>query len=140
MKQFSEEILISAPAETIFAVYRNVGDWQHWDPDVASASLSGNFEPGSTGELKPTHGPAADIELSAVEDNRAFTVTAKLPLCIMSLEHELHPAHNKTRAVHRVSFTGPLASFYSRVVGQQIYKGLPGSLQGLKAISEQKAV
>lgn len=138
MQQFSEDILISAPPETIFAVYRNVSNWRHWDPDIASASLVDGFVQGATGERRPTQGPAAEIELSEVDVNRAFTMTAKLPLCTLRFEHELQPEQDVTRAIHRVSFDGPLASFFGRVVGNQMRKSLPAALQGLKAISERR--
>ena len=136
MSQFSEETTINAAPERVFALYENVANWRHWDPEVASSGISGAFTSGARGKLKPTKGPEAKIEITTVEKNKSFTVESKLPLCTMTFEHELLLVNNTTRVIHRVSFKGPLAFFFGRVVGSQIRKGLPGTLQGLKRAAE----
>ena len=136
MNHFSEEVTINASPEKVFALYENVANWKSWDPDVASSSISGAFAAGARGRLKPSRGPEAKIEVASVEQNKSFTVESKLPLCTMTFEHELSPTNNATQAMHRVSFKGPLAFFFSRVVGTQIRKGLPGTLKGLKRAAE----
>jgi hypothetical protein len=140
VSRFSEEISVHTSPERIFALYEDVANWRQWDPDVALSSISGPFTTGTTGKLKPTKGPEAKIEIVSVDKNKSFTVRSRLPMCTMTFEHELFPVNGSTRVVHTVSFNGPLSFFFGRVVGGQIRKGLPGTLQGLKHAVENNAV
>jgi hypothetical protein len=139
MSRFSEEITVNTTPERIFGLYEDVANWKQWDPDVASSSISGPFEVGTTGKLKPSKGPQTKISIVSVLKNKSFTVQSRLPLCTVTFEHELIPVNSNTRVIHRVSFTGPLSFFFSRVVGSQIRKGLPGTLLGLKNAAEALA-
>lgn len=134
--QFSEEVTINVVPEKIFNLYEAVENWKSWDPDVTSSNISGAFVSGTSGKLKPTKGPEAKITITSVEKDKSFTVESKLPLCTMIFEHELLPVKNATRVIHRVTFKGPVAFFFGRVIGSQIRKGLPGTLRGLKRAAE----
>ena len=134
--RFEESIVISAPAEKVFALYSNVAGWSSWDPDVKESSIDGAFVSGVAGTLRPSNGPKAKITLTEVTPNRLFTVESKLPLCVMRFEHELSSASGQTKALHRVSFNGILSPLFGRLIGSQIKKGLPHTLQGLKHAAE----
>jgi len=135
--QFEEQILINAPINRLFSLYANVSGWSSWDPDVKSSSIDGPFFSGATGTLQPSSGPKAKITFTEVLPNRLFTVESKLPLCTMRFEHELLPVGNQIQALHRVSFVGFLSPLFGRLIGSQIQKGLPRTLEGLKRAAEQ---
>jgi len=135
--QFEESIEIQASSEVIFALYADVPAWATWDPDVHSSSIAGEFVSGSVGKLKPSSGPEANITFTEIIANKSFTVESKLPLCVMRFEHELFPTAVGTTAVHRVSFYGFLSPIFSRIIGNQIRKGLPQTMAGLKHAAEQ---
>lgn len=137
--QFEEQILISAPVERIFAIYANVSGWSSWDPDVKTSSIEGAFVSGAYGTLEPSKGPKARIAFTKVMPNRSFTVKSKLPLCVMCFEHELSDHSGKTKIVHRVVFDGLLSPLFGRLIGSQIRKGLPSTLQGLKRVAENQS-
>ncbi|MDP5056165.1 MAG: SRPBCC family protein [Marinomonas hwangdonensis] len=137
--QFEEQIIISAPVEKVFALYANVKGWSSWDPDVKASSIEGAFVSGANGTLEPSKGPKAKIAFTEVVPNRSFTVKSKLPLCVMSFEHELSENSEKTKAVHRVTFDGLLSPLFGRLIGSQISKGLPNTLQGLKHAAEHQS-
>jgi hypothetical protein len=134
--QFQEEIVVNAKPETLFAIYENVEGWCQWDPDVQSSSIVGAFVLGAIGKLKPKNGPVVKMRLTQFEKNRSFTDETGLPLCKMQFEHQLVPEAKATRVLHRVSFSGPLAFFFGRIIGKQIKHGLPEALKGLKAMAE----
>ena len=134
--QFEERIIINAAADKLFSLYANVPGWSSWDPDVKSSSINGQFSPGATGTLQPSSGPKAKITFTEVLPNRSFTVESKLPLCVMRFEHELAPLGNQVQVLHRVSFVGILAPLFGRLIGSQIRKGLPHTLEGLKRAAE----
>lgn len=135
--QFQEQIAISASAEKIFTLYENVSGWSSWDPDVKDSSIEGLFSSGAHGTLRPSNGPKTKITFTEVVANRSFTVESKLPLCVMRFEHELSSSPSGTNALHKVTFQGFLAPLFGRLIGAQIRKGLPSTLQGLKRAAEQ---
>ena len=137
--QFEEQIVIAAPPEKVFALYENVTAWSSWDPDVKTSSIEGSFSSGASGSIKPSSGPKARIKFTEIMPNRSFTVETKLPLCIMRFEHELTLLPSGTNAKHRVTFQGLLSPFFGRVIGSQIRKGLPITLQGLKHAAEKQS-
>lgn len=134
---FEERIDVSAPRQLIFAIYADVGSWATWDPDVRSSAITGAFVSGSTGTLKPSGGPEARITLTEVVADRSFTVESRLPFCVMRFEHELSDSVTGTIAIHRVSFSGPLAPVFARLIGSRIHKGLARTMAGLKRAAEQ---
>jgi len=135
--QFEKRILINAPVDRLFSLYADVSDWSSWDPDVKFSSIDGQFFSGATGTLQPSSGPKTKITFTEVLHNRLFTVESKLPLCTMRFEHELSPVGNQIQALHRVSFVGFLSPLFGRLIGSQIQKGLPRTLEGLKRAAEQ---
>ena len=137
--QFEEQIVIAAPPEKVFALYENVTAWSSWDPDVKTSSIEGSFSSGASGSIKPSSGPKARIKFTEIMPNLSFTVETKLPLCIMRFEHELTLLASGTNAKHRVTFQGLLSPFFGRVIGSQIRKGLPITLQGLKHAAEKQS-
>ncbi len=112
---FANSITINASKGVIFAHYSDVANWPVWDKEVKAVSLDG-FSVGSKG---------------------SFTVTSKLPLCQMQFGHELTSLGEKTKATHSVGFSGPLAFLFRRLIGREIEKTLPTTLQGLKDVCEQ---
>lgn len=139
MMQFEEQIVIAAPPEKVFALYENVTAWSSWDPDVKASSIESSFFSGASGSLQPSSGPKAKIKFTEVIPNRSFTVETKLPLCVMRFEHELTLLASGTNAKHRVTFQGLFSPFFGRVIGSQIRKGLPNTMQGLKRAAEHQS-
>ena len=134
--KFEECVAIEAPIAKVFAMYADVGNWKTWDPDVKSSTIEGPFVSGSLGTLQPTKGPKAKIVFKEVVANSSFTVESKLPLCVMRFEHELSEMNGETQALHRVIFEGVLSPVFGRLIGRQIKKGLPHTLEGLKRAVE----
>jgi hypothetical protein len=136
--QFEQQVVIAASAEKVFSLYGDVKNWSAWDPDVKASSIEGEFISGAIGMLQPSSGPKAKIAFTEVVPNSSFTVESKLPLCVMRFEHELSSHSDGTKVVHRVIFEGLLSPLFGRLIGSQIQKGLPHTLQGLKHASEQQ--
>ncbi len=137
--QFEEQVFIAASAEEVFRLYADVSSWSTWDTEVKASSIDGVFASGVNGQLQPTKGPKAKITITEVFSNYSFTVESKLPLCIMLFEHELSKRSGGTNALHRISFEGLLSPLFGWLIGSQIRKGLPGTLQGLKQVAEQQS-
>jgi hypothetical protein len=133
-----ETIDIHVAPERVMDCYRDVAGWPHWDPDTMEAAIDGPFRTGATGRLRPATGFAVPMRFTRVTDS-SFTVECRAPLCKMHFEHELIPITGGTRVTHRVSFTGPLAGFFGRVVGARVRIGLPVTMATLKGMLENAA-
>jgi hypothetical protein len=129
-------IVISASPETIFSIYRDVENWSRWDPDTKSSTLSNGLNLGSKGALTPAKGRTVPMEVTSVRENARFTVTSKTLLFRMDFDHELEPSAAGTRVIHRVRMGGLLKPILTRMLAPQIEKGLPVTLQRLKAQAE----
>ncbi|NRD73449.1 SRPBCC family protein [Shewanella sp. VB17] len=133
---FEERIVIKAPANDIYALYVDVDNWNQWDEEVKDSYLTGVFEMGASGTITPKNGPKSRIQLTQVVPNQSFIVTSKLPFCLLSFEHELIVKGDITEVIHKVTFSGLTSFLFGKLVGSQIHKGLPLTLQGLKIRAE----
>ncbi|PIE83926.1 MAG: polyketide cyclase [Bacteroidia bacterium] len=133
---FEEHILINASQERVFGFYADVPGWAKWDPSVKSATIQGAFASGAKGVLVPSSGPKANILFAEVVAPMSFTVVSRLPLCTMRFEHHLSSQEGMVKALHRVTFAGPLAPLFGRLIGGSIRRDLPVTLEGLKRVSE----
>lgn len=86
---FEERISIEASPQDIYSLYTDVENWNQWDKEVKCSHLTGAFEVGTEGILKPSSGPKSKILVTDIVPNKSFTVTSKLPFCLLSFEHEL---------------------------------------------------
>jgi len=130
-------IEIFAPAEVVYARYRDVERWSDWDPDTASSTLDGKFEAGTRGRLIPSKGLGVPMELTEVIEGRSFTVVSKIPMFRMQFNHEIEPNTDSVMVTHRVKLEGLFLIFIGNRLASQIDQGLPVSLANLKALAEQ---
>ena len=136
MDIIEKQIHTTAPAAVIFKIYEDVANWHRWDPDTKAAQLNPGLALGATGSLTPSKGKTVPMEITAFALNRRFTATSKTLLFRLDFEHELTPTENGILILHRVTFSGLLKPLLSRLLGPQIEKGLPVTLQQLKALAE----
>lgn len=132
-----ERIHVLAPAATVYAIWADVPAWPQWDPDTRQAFLNGPLAPGAKGRLKPRKGFAVPMVVVEAVAGEHFTVECPVLGNVMRFEHELRPLPGGVEVVHRVSFHGWLAGWLARTVGQDVRRGLPVTLQRLKALAEQ---
>jgi hypothetical protein len=133
----THSVEINAPKEAIFALYRDVEAWPIWDSETTSVHLPEGLNLDAKGWLKPRKGPKAHIRVAEVMEGKSFTIEATLPLCRMRFGHELKgKSVGQTTVTHWVSFDGPLAFLFRRVIGNGIDLTLPETLCGLKRTSE----
>jgi hypothetical protein len=136
--QFERTITIAAAPAEIFKLYADVPAWPSWDPEVLEATLAGPFASGAVGTIKPKGGPKSEIRFIDVKPNTSFIAQCKLPLCLMTFEHELSKNGASTSTTHRVKFSGLLAPLFGLLIGGGIKKTLPATMDGLKQAAESQ--
>lgn len=133
---FSHSIDIQSSAERVYRLYADLTTWPQWDPAVLEVSLPAGLQAGSAGWLRAQGGPRTRIRVHEVSDAQSFTVASQLPGCKMLFGHTLKAVAGGVRATHTLSFAGPLAFVFRRLLGAKIAGTLPAALQGLKSMSE----
>lgn len=133
---FSRSIDIKASSERVYCLYANPTSWPTWDPSVIEVNLPSGLRVGSTGWLRAKEGPRTRISIVEARDAQSFTAQSHLPGCRMLFGHTLQKVAGGVRATHTLSFSGPLAFVFQRLLGTKIANTLPGALQGLKYMSE----
>lgn len=133
---FSQSIDIHASAERVYRLYANPASWPTWDPSVIEVNLPFGLRMGSTGWLRAKEGPRMRISIHEASDAQSFTVQSHLPGCRMLFGHTLQAVAGGVRATHTLSFSGPLAFVFRRLLGAKIASTLPSALHGLKYMSE----
>ncbi|MGL6073219.1 MAG: SRPBCC family protein [Fimbriiglobus sp.] len=134
--KFEHTVEIAAQADVIYNLYADVAGWSKWDPEVVESSIQGAFVSGAIGSIKPKGGPKSELKFIQVQPNQSFTVQCKLPLCLMTFEHELTASGSSTKTTHRVRFTGFLSPLFGLLIGKQIKRTLPETMEGLKRAAE----
>jgi hypothetical protein len=134
-----EKIAINCSPDVVFAMYADVANWNRWDPDTKRSSIDGPFRTGATGRIAPQKGMEVPMEFVSVVPNRSFCVVSKIPFFTMTFDHDLLPDHAGVTAIHKVTFSGPLAFVFGTLIRSQLRKGLPVTMASLKRHAEGNA-
>ncbi|MEV0647150.1 SRPBCC family protein [Phytomonospora sp. NPDC050363] len=135
MWTFSHTETTTATPARLWEHYADPPSWPRWDPDTAEVTVDGPFSAGTTGTLKPIGGPRVHFELTEVTPQRSFTDVARLPLTRLTFAHDVEPHGRGARFTHTVTFDGPLAWLFRRVIGRGIAAGMPEAMSRLAALA-----
>jgi len=126
-----------ASSKAVWRLWADVSNWKRWDSEVLWSRLDGPFAVGTSGVLKPKHGPQAKFVLSEVEPEKRFVDKTKVLGTTVTFIHELQAMPNGTKIMHRVEITGLLAPVLGATVGRQLKAGLPSAVQNLAKLAER---
>jgi hypothetical protein len=128
----------SAPASAFFARWIDHSTWASWSPDTEWVTLDAPVALGTTGALKPSGGPTIRFTISALETNREYTDTSRLPGARLVFQHLVTETPQGTRLDVRVEITGPLSGLWARIMGGGFAESAPADLDRLIAIVEHE--
>lgn len=124
---------ILAPAQAVYAAWADVARWREWDPDTRSARLAGPVRAGTRGWLRPRRGLPVRLQVVEAQPPRRLVVECPVLGSRLRFVHELEElAPGRLRVRHRASFHGWLARWLDRSVGEDLRRGLPATMAGLK--------
>ena len=127
----------SADPEEVWRRLVDVHNWPEWDVGLTWAELTGPFGAGALGRMKVRGAGTQVFRLVAVEANRTFTATVRLPLAVVRHIHSQEPSDMGTRMTHRVEIAGLLSWFYGLTRGRRLRDGLAPSMRSLARIASQ---
>lgn len=131
MWTFSHTETTAAAAAALWSHYADPESWPTWDRETEAVTVDGPFAVGTTGTLKPVGGPLTRFVLTEVTPGESFTDVTRLPLARLTFGHRIEPHDGGSRFTHTVTFTGPLAWLFRRVIGKGIAAGLPEAMARL---------
>jgi len=138
--KFSHTLTTRATPAAVWSAWTAVAQWPRWDSEIVSAQLYGAFQLNATGQLTPVQGPVSKFVISQLDWENSYTFTTQLPLCRLHVHRfftrpELGQSE-PLRFTHEVSFEGPLAFVFSRLLGRKFQRVLPDVMQQLKQTVE----
>lgn len=139
---FGYEIETAAPAWAVWQVWEDVARWKEWSLGLEQSRIVGAFTNGAKGTITPKKAPEIAMELVQVVPMVGFTSKSKLFLSQIIVSHSLEDKQSKTVVTHRVEIQGPLAFFFSFVIGRKMKKNLPRDMRNFvkkaEALAEQR--
>ena len=115
-----------SPADVWSRAYADASAWPHWNDALASAELDGPFVVGAKVRIRFKTGLRLRFTLVEVEPERVFTDESRLPGARMGHRHLIEPSAGGARLTNTIYIAGPMAWLWSRVLGPQAKRGLPG--------------
>ena len=132
------EAEIAADPATVWEVLTSVNAWPNWNPDVKSASISGDFAPAARFQWKA--GPSTiKSTVQEVEAPERAAWTGKT-LGIRAIHVHRLEAHDGSTTVHSdESWDGLLPKLLRSSMQKTLQRGNDAGLQHLKAEAELRA-
>ncbi len=137
-KKATVNIKTNATKEQIWSLWSDVENWNKWDNDVEFSQLNGKFETGTFGVIKPIKAPKSKFELIKVEKLSEFTTCSPLPLAKMYFTHKLFEKNGELYISHGVEIKGILSFLFFKIIGENIAKNLPKTMERLSKIAKDK--
>lgn len=129
---------VAAPGASIWSRWTNVESWPEQDETLASASIQGPFELGSTLILKPKNAPKTKSTLALVTPDVGFAYITKIPLAKLQFTHHLEERSGKTEFTHSVSISGPLFWLYTPLLGRRLEQLMIARMQRIVELIEKQ--
>lgn len=135
MWKVSHSETVQAPAANIWSRWTNVDNWPEQDITLASASIQGAFELGSTLILRPVKAPPVRARLALVSPEDGFAYITKLPFASLQYTHHLEAKGAVTEFTHEVSITGPLFWLYAPLLGRRLEQIMIAKMQKIAELA-----
>lgn len=125
-------VVTTATVSQIWQVWQDVETWNSWDEGIEYAYLDGPFEAGTSGGLKPKEGPLLKTKLVKIEPYRLFVQEARLLCAQVIMTHVITTTNNGiTEVTFQTDIQGPLAFFYTFLLGRSIRKKIPIEMKAM---------
>jgi uncharacterized protein YndB with AHSA1/START domain len=110
---------IAAPAEAIWALWADPGRWPDWDRRIERAEVDGELRPGAEVKTKMRGGGTVRHTVVELDVGHSLTYEARFPGARSGHEHRLKPGRRSVEVTHRRYVEGPLAGFWSLMLGRR---------------------
>lgn len=127
----------TAAPERFFAIWADMVTWPEWNADTEWVRLDGPFQTGATGTLKPKGGPKVPFVVASVIPGKEFIDVSRLLGARLTFDHQVTPRADGGTAIDvTVSFSGPLAFAWKKILGAGLKASLQPDLDRLVEVAE----
>lgn len=138
MWKVSHTETVAAPPSAIWSRWTNVENWPKQDTTLASASIKGAFELGSTLTLRPIKSPPIRARLALVTPDVGFAYITKLPLGTLQYTHHLDEKNGQTEFTHSVAITGALFWLYAPILGRRLEQTMIAKMKRIAELTQDR--
>jgi uncharacterized protein YndB with AHSA1/START domain len=141
VKEFSINVEIDAPPDTVWGVMSDVERWHEWTASISSVTRldQGPLDVGSRAHVRQPKLRPADFIVTDLIPQREFTWVTQSPGIGATARHAVEPSAGGTRATLSVRFEGLLSAIVARMYGGLTNRYLALEAAGLKKRSEERA-
>ncbi len=132
------EIHIEAPPEMVWALLSDIDRWSSWQPDIATARLTGPLAPGSTFKWKSA-GTGVSSTLAEVDPPRRLGWTGRAMGARAKHVWMLEPQGSGTTVTTQESFEGLVVVLLKKRMQRLLDDSLQKWLARLKEAAEQSS-
>jgi uncharacterized protein YndB with AHSA1/START domain len=131
----------SAPAGTVWQIYRDVARWPAWNHAVELLELDGDFATGTTGRLTPPGAGPLPFRIVAAQENVGYTSETNIADTVtLRATGTLEPLPDGgTRITARSELVGPAAEYFAESFGPALAAGVPQAVQELAVRASELA-
>jgi hypothetical protein len=138
-RSFSYTLQTTANKATFWRIWTDVNHWPRWDTPLKEAKLEGSLQQGAKGRLTTQNGQVSSFTLSEFKTMQGYTFTTQIPGARLVVKRYISKeSANSFEFTHHVSFEGPLAFLFARLLGKGFMKALPPVMENLKRIAESE--
>jgi hypothetical protein len=131
------EATSTAAPERFFEIWADMATWPEWNADTEWVRLDGPFQTGATGVLKPKGGPKTKFTVASMVPGREFVDVSHLMGAELTFNNQVTKLPTGgTRVSVTISFTGPMAWLWKRIIGGGMKATVQKDLDSLVAVAE----
>jgi len=135
------QTVTSAPVETVWRRYRDVGTWPQWNQSAEAVVLDGDFVTGATGTLTPPGQQPLPFEVVEAVENTGYTSETRIAdtVTLRLISRLESTPEGGARITHRAELVGPAAEHFAQSFGPVLAEGVPQTLAALAEITAHDA-
>ena len=128
--------------QVVWDRWTRIDSWPVDTPNIVRARLNGPVAQGAVGWVKPRRGPRMAFSITDADRTAGhFEIEAKPFLGRLVVERTLErdgldgDGQQLWELTHRVTFSGPLARLWNRIIGRNLDATLPGVVSNVAAVA-----
>lgn len=124
--------------ETIWDIWKDVNNWDKWDPDIEYARMTELFQEGSHFIIKPKGAGEVSLQLVEVEKLKKFTDHFKFFGAKLYGTHEMMETTEGLKMTSTLHVSGPLTFLWVWLVAKNIADTIPVQMDSLIKYAESR--
>jgi hypothetical protein len=130
---YQHSVDTSAPAGTVWQLYRDVAGWPSWNSGVQQVELDGEFTTGTTGRLTPPGAGPLPFRIVAAHEDAGYTSETEIAdtVTLRSTSSLVPLPDGGTRITLRSELIGPAAAYFAESFGPALATGVPSTVREL---------